>query len=542
MQPCKLQQLGADQPVHLVAFHEQHAGAGQLRAGLGQCVGVGGLRTLRAARRLQLLHHGLEQLGRGHRLGQHDLEVSLADLRFQVLGRGGRHQDDLRALAERQRTDDARALHAIELGHQPVHHHQPVRAALRVHVRDGLDRRRPVAHGVDVEVHAAQALREQLARGQVVVDDQQARAPQGLLRHQGLGPVGPDLQSGREPEGGAHARLAGNADIAAHQACKVHRDGQPQPGAAEAPCQAAVDLLELLEQPALVLGCDADAGVADLHAQRLPALGGTVHGRDAHDHLPALGELDGVAEVVEQNLAEPLRVAAQVTVHLRRDVDDQLEPLGLGALAQEADGAGDHRLERELLVRQRQAARLDLAEVEDVVDDPQQVLAGGLDLLQVAALPIGELGAQDQVRQADDGVHRRADLVADVGDEAALGVACLEVAVTSQRGQQADLQALGGQLGLFLVVVDLQVPHDVQRRRGTGVAGAHDQPRVVVAEFAADELHQVQPGVLGLHDHVDEGHGDVGFGLEDPARRARGIRRQDAQPPTLELQALEHQS
>ena len=62
-------------------------------------------------------------------------------------------------------------------------------------------------------------------------------------------------------------------------------------------------------------------------------------------------------------------------------------------------------------------AGLDLGEVEDVVDDRQQRRAGVVDLADVVALLGGERRLEGEVRQADDGVHRRADLVAHVREE-----------------------------------------------------------------------------------------------------------------------------
>ena len=78
-------------------------------------------------------------------------------------------------------------------------------------------------------------------------------------------------------------------------------------------------------------------------------------------------------------------------------------------------------------------ARLDLREVEDVVDDRQQRLAGGGDRLGVLALRLVELGVEQQLAHADHAVHRRADLVADVGHEHRLHPRGLERLVARQR-------------------------------------------------------------------------------------------------------------
>src|SRR5512144_214004 len=67
--------------------------------------------------------------------------------------------------------------------------------------------------------------------------------------------------------------------------------------------------------------------------------------------------------------------------------------------------------------------RFDLRKIEDAVDQPQQVLAGSLDLLQIAdghiVAAIGRVLDQD-LAVADDGVERRAQLVAHIGEESRL--------------------------------------------------------------------------------------------------------------------------
>ena len=65
-------------------------------------------------------------------------------------------------------------------------------------------------------------------------------------------------------------------------------------------------------------------------------------------------------------------------------------------------------------------AGLDLREVEDVVDDGQQRLAGRLDHVQVFALLGGEVRVEGELGHADDAVQRGANLVAHVGQELAL--------------------------------------------------------------------------------------------------------------------------
>ena len=89
------------------------------------------------------------------------------------------------------------------------------------------------------------------------------------------------------------------------------------------------------------------------------------------------------------------------------------------APSMQSDGAKGFRVEVD-------SAGLDLREVEDVVDDRQQGIAGGADRVGVVALLDGQLGVGHQAAHADDRVHRRADLVAHRRQERALGlVGCL---------------------------------------------------------------------------------------------------------------------
>ena len=83
-----------------------------------------------------------------------------------------------------------------------------------------------------------------------------------------------------EPEGGAVAGGADDADVALHDLHETATDGQPEPGAAEAAGRGAVGLGEALEEVGLVLGRDADARILDFDPQA--EAGGLLHlDRDA---------------------------------------------------------------------------------------------------------------------------------------------------------------------------------------------------------------------------------------------------------------------
>ena len=96
-------------------------------------------------------------------------------------------------------------------------------------------------------------------------------------------------------------------------------------------------------------------------------------------------------------------------------------PFWLARTASGFTASFDRVDERERNRLELQLARLDLREVEDVVEDRQQRLGRALDGVQAVGLIRRELRVERQRRHADDAVHRRANLVAHVRQELRLG-------------------------------------------------------------------------------------------------------------------------
>ncbi len=91
-----------------------------------------------------------------------------------------------------------------------------------------------------------------------------------------------------------------------------------------------------------------------------------------------------------------------------------------------ANGKGFHDIAQRLMqvegfASQLQLASLDLGEVQDIVQQDQQRIAGLMDDVQVLALFVLEFGAQHQFRHSDNGVHRCADFMTHVRQKSALG-------------------------------------------------------------------------------------------------------------------------
>ena len=167
----------------------------------------------------------------------------------------------------------------------------------------------------------------------------------------------------------------------------------------------------------------SDAGVAHREGNHLVG-----PSRDLQRDPALLGELGCVAQEVEEGLAQ----LGQVGAH-RADVLRTLELEDIPVLGHQRFHRGSHvaRGLRDVdrFEKDRHAARFDLGKIEDVIDQLQQVLGRGKDLLQVGLHPLlpGVFRLLEQhLAVADDGIHRGAQLMAHVGQESALRLARLQ--------------------------------------------------------------------------------------------------------------------
>ena len=95
--------------------------------------------------------------------------------------------------------------------------------------------------------------------------------------------------------------------------------------------------------------------------------------------------------------------------------------LSCGARGDHAHGFGEQRVEVEVLEIEADAAGFDLRHVEDVVDDLEQILPAAADVAAIFVIFLraerAEHAGFHDFGEADDGVERRAQLVAHIGEE-----------------------------------------------------------------------------------------------------------------------------
>ena len=144
-----------------------------------------------------------------------------------------------------------------------------------------------------------------------------------------------------------------------------------------------------------------------------------------------------------------------------------------GALLDEGYGVLQSARQMERGRGQLHAASLDLGQIQDIVDEREQVLTGCVDVLEVFILLVVELAEHplDQhLREADDGIEGRAELMRHVGEKlrlVATGRLELPALLFGLAEQAHVLDRNDGLVGKGLQQVDLAGRRTARVRRGS---------------------------------------------------------------------------
>ncbi len=236
-----------------------------------------------------------------------------------------------------------------------------------------------------------------------------------------------------------------------------------------------------------LLGGEAAAGVDNLHLRAVGRLA------DAQPHLAARAVvLHRVGQQVHEDLAHAQRVGVGVADGDRRRLADDGDAGARRVAGDEPQRLVGQRVECHPLQLQWQRAGLDPRDVERVVDQRQQVVPGGGDVLQVFIRPgAARCVSLQQLREPEHRAQRRAQLVAHARDEGVLRTA-----------------GFFGDGASALVAFELLDVGDV----GRGADDPHRPAGGVAVEHGIAAV-QPAPGAVGVADAIDElGHAAAGRG------------------------------
>ncbi len=372
-------------------------------AGPGRSAGHGGCFGIHLTQGVQL---GEQRLAR-HGILQNHLDAGGGGVLLQAAERRG--QQDDRHLGS-LRPDPARKGQPVHPGHEVIGQHK-VNAVVQS-LQSGLARR--AADRFDPE--DAQLLFQDLAVHLEIIDDQSAFQRRGQTVGCGVFAACDDGHDDLEPETGPTALFAFHPDVAAHHFDQAARDRKPQTGAADGAVLGILDLVEGTEHMVDLVGGNADAGVFDRDVDRGEPL---VHldPDNADQDIAFLGELDGVAQKIGQDLPHTALIAHQLSGQEQVIVDQQVQPFLAGGGLHQQHQIMQRAFQVKRFGVQHHAVGFDLGIIEHVVDDHQQSLARAFDRVDEQALFFGQVRFVQQVGHADNAVHRGADFVAHVGQK-----------------------------------------------------------------------------------------------------------------------------
>ena len=138
-------------------------------------------------------------------------------------------------------------------------------------------------------------------------------------------------------------------------------------------------------------------------------------------HRATVGKLHCIAEEIDENLLDAYGVAYAQPARAWRHTGKQVDAFGSRTGSKEIDRILHEIDQRKGLKVEFDSARLDLGEIEHVIDDGQQGItapADGLDEIELFGV---QRSVQEQIGHADNGIHWRANLVTHAGEKGALG-------------------------------------------------------------------------------------------------------------------------
>ena len=170
------------------------------------------------------------------------------------------------------------------------------------------------------------------------------------------------------------------------------------------------------------MGCDPHTRVLDLEHEPGRLIGLCQH-VGPHDDASGIGELDRIAQQVHEHLTQLALVGHDAVRNVRGALDHQQESLLCATMAEHRLEVGEQGAQIERRGIQDAASRLDLGHLQHVVEQSQQMLATSVDDPKLLMLRRAQgFVAREELREAQDGVHRGPNLVAHVGQELRLGL------------------------------------------------------------------------------------------------------------------------
>ena len=189
-------------------------------------------------------------------------------------------------------------------------------------------------------------------------------------------------------------------------------------------CTPTFRLAKRLEEVPDLLLRDAPSGILDFNVKRsgLIRLAALAEILNSQDNAARVGELDSIAEQIDQNLAQFPLIGDDRPGHTWHEVYLQMQFLIGSAQSHELLDLPDRFVQVKTTLIDGNPPRLNSGHVQDIIDQVEEMLPAPLDNFQALALFRRRLSLVDEeIGKSQDGIERRAQLVIHIRQESALG-------------------------------------------------------------------------------------------------------------------------
>ncbi len=215
----------------------------------------------------------------------------------------------------------------------------------------------------------------------------------------------------REKEGAAFAFFAFDIDMSAHQFDVLFGDSQSQTGPAVFACGIHIRLGERFEDLGDLLLGHADPGIADAELYQGFSVFGVEFLDIQSDGPSGTGEFDGIVEEVDEYFTDLGRISFEFGADAHIKVVIEVDLFFRCRSGKGLDGRFKFVIALEGDIFYLNFVAFDFGKIQDIIDDPQEVLGAFFDDVDELLLLFGCFRRFEELRKSDDAVHGGSDLV-----------------------------------------------------------------------------------------------------------------------------------
>ena len=222
----------------------------------------------------------------------------------------------------------------------------------------------------------------------------------------------------------AATHFALHFDGTTHHIHNVFGDGHAKAGALDATDGGTLLAGKSFEEMLLEILAHADAIV--FHMDFILCIALQLHRIlfHAYSHrATGIGELQRITQKIQQHLIQTQTIAVHIFIRYTHSVEEKIDPLRHDVSLQNRAEVMEHIRQMHFLLLDLHHATLDAAHVKHVIDERQEMITGGGDFLQIVLylILIIQISSR-QSGEADDGIHRRTDIMGHIIQETGLRV------------------------------------------------------------------------------------------------------------------------